>query len=104
LHKLIIQFHIPDDVAEFETRWSNEFVQRAETMPGIQRVTVSRVMGGPGEALDLHLVHEFYFADLDAVRSAMVSPAGRVAGSTLMAITGGKVSLCYAEHMEEDRV
>ena len=103
MYKLVILFRQPQDVLEFETRWSNEFVPVAERMPGIQRVSVSRVIGGPSGEVDLHLVHEFYFSDLKSLQAAMASPAGQEAGRALMAFAPDETMLCFSEHLEEDR-
>lgn len=99
----MILFRKPPDVLEFERLWSEAFVRRAESMPGLRRVAVSRVHGGPDGEVDLHLVHEFFFDDAQALRQALASPEGQAAGRTLMAIAGGHVSVCFAEHLEEAR-
>jgi len=103
MYKLLIHFHHPPDVTAFETHWSEQFVPLVEKMPGIRRVAVSRVYGGPGEETDLHLVHEFFFSSKDALRQAMISPEGQAAGEALMTFAAGYVSLNFAEHLEESR-
>ena len=103
MHKLMLLFRRPDDVDGFEQRWSHEFVPRAEKMPGIRRVTVSRIHGGPSGAADLHLVHELFFDDVDSLQRALTSPEGTEAGRALMDVAANFVSLCFAEHLEEDR-
>ena len=103
MHKLMLLFRQPADVVEFETRWSNEFVAIAEQMPGLRKVAVSRIVGGPDQETDLHLVHELFFDDLDSLRRAMVSPEGQAAGHALMAIAPQHVTICFSEHLEEAR-
>jgi uncharacterized protein (TIGR02118 family) len=103
VHKLMLLFRRPEDVDGFEQRWSHEFVPRVERLPGIRRVTVSRIYGSPSGSADLHLVHEIFFDDADALQKALVSPEGVDAGRTLIHIAGDFVSLCFAEHLEEDR-
>jgi len=102
MHKLIVLIRRPQDPAAFEDRWSREFVPRAERMPGLRRVTLSRVSGGLSGTPDLHLVHEFYFDNLEALQSAMASPQGQAAGRALMAFAAAEASLTFAEHMEMD--
>jgi uncharacterized protein (TIGR02118 family) len=102
MHKLIVVIRRPSDPATFEDRWSQEFVPRAERMPGLRRVTLSRVVGGLPEAMDIHLIHEFYFDHLAALQSAMASPEGQAAGRALMAFAAREASLSFAEHMEMD--
>ncbi len=102
MHKLILLFHRPPDMAEFERRWSEEFVPRAERMPGLRRVTVSRVIGGVQEGQqDLHLMHELYFDDRGALEEAMASEQGQKAGETLISIAGESVDLLFADHRED---
>lgn len=102
MHKLVLLFHEPADLAEFERRWSEEFVPQAERMPGLRRVTVSRVIGGLQEGQpDLHLMHELYFDDRRALERAMASEQGQKAGQTLISIAGESVELLFAEHRED---
>ncbi|MFN2146764.1 MAG: EthD family reductase [Anaerolineales bacterium] len=103
MHKLMILFRTTADPIELETRWSQNFVRLAEKMPGLRRVSVSRILGGPGGQVDLHLVHEFYFDNLAAVQQAMASPEGQEAGRALMEFAGESATLLFAEHLEEAR-
>ena len=101
MHKLMILFKRSGDNLVLETRWSNDFVKRAEAMPGLRRVSVSRVLGGLTEDVDLHMVHEFYFDDFQALQHALTSPEGQMAGKALMSFAAEHVDLCFAEYMEE---
>lgn len=103
MHKLMILFRRSADSLDMETRWSTEFVKRAEAMPGLRRVSVSRVVGGLSGDVDLHMVHEFYFDDLQALQQALASPEGQIAGKALMSFAEEHVTLFFAEHMEEAR-
>ncbi len=103
MHKLMVVFTSPEDALRLETQWSTEFVARAERMPGLRRVSVSRIVGGPGGAADLHLVHELYFDDLEALQAAVASAQGQEAGQALIGFAGAEVSVYFAQHMEEAR-
>jgi len=103
MHKLMILFKRSADSLDVETRWSNEFVKQAEAMPGLRRVSVSRVVGGPSGEVDLQMVHEFYFDDLQALQQALASPEGKIAGKALMSFAAEHVTICFVEHMEEAR-
>lgn len=98
----MILFRQPEDVVAFDTRWSDDFVRIAEKMPGLRRVTVSRISGGPSGEVDLHLVHEFYFDHAQAARAAMASPEGQAAGRALMSFASDVATLCFADHLEDD--
>jgi uncharacterized protein (TIGR02118 family) len=101
MYKLIALFTQPEELEEFERRWSHEFVGLAEKMPGLRRATVSRIEGGPAGPLPYHLIHEFYFDDKDALLAAMTSPEGIAAARCLMDIAAKDVTLMFSEHMEE---
>jgi len=103
VHKLMLLFKKTDDPLELERLWSERFVKRAERMPGLRRVAVSRVVGGPEPGDDLHLIHEFYFDDMAALQEAMGSPEGQEAGKALMSFAAGAVKVYFAEHLEEPR-
>jgi uncharacterized protein (TIGR02118 family) len=103
VNKLLIQFTTPPDVEAFERNWSERFVSSAEKMPGLKRVSVSRVYGGPAGEVNLHLVHEFFFENAQSLRDAMASPEGQLAGQELLAFAAEYVTICFAEHLEEDR-
>lgn len=102
MHKLMVLIRPPTDTLEFDSRWSQDFVRVAESMPGLRRVAVSRVTGGLTDKVDLHMVHEFFFDDAQAVKNAMASPDGQAAGRALMAFGAEYTTLYFAEHLEED--
>jgi uncharacterized protein (TIGR02118 family) len=103
VHKLILLFRRPENVLEFERLWSEEFVRKAEMMPGLRRVSVSRIHEILAGEVGLHLVHEFFFDDAQSLREAMASPEGQTAGRALMSFAADHVTLCFAEHLEEGR-
>ena len=99
--KLVIVFKQQPNPAEFERRWAEEFVPLAERLPGLQRVVVSRTRGGPAGRVDIHLIHELHFANQEALKAAMSSPAGVAAGECLVRLAGRLATLAFAEHMED---
>jgi uncharacterized protein (TIGR02118 family) len=103
MHKLMLLFHHPASIEQFETAWSQSFVPVVEKMPGLRRVTVSRLLETLTGRADLYLVHELFFDSLPSARAAMTSPAGEAAGRALMSFAAENVTLCLAEHLEEDR-
>ncbi len=100
-YKLVLLFKQPDDLAEFQRRWSEEFVPLAEKLPGVRRVIVSHIDGGPAGPVAYHLIHELYFDDKDALTAALASPAGVRAGQCLMSFAAQTATLLFAEHMED---
>jgi uncharacterized protein (TIGR02118 family) len=103
MHKLVLQFHQPSNISEFENRWSNEFVAAAESMPGIRRVALTRYtqcISGDGS---LYLTHEFFFDDAESALQALASPQGQTAGKALMAFAAETTSVYVAEHLEETK-
>lgn len=103
MFKLIALFGYPADPIEFETRWSGEFVPLAEQMPGLRRVVVGRIEGGPAGPAPFHLAHELFFDNREALMAAMTSPEGTAAAQCLMSFAPGVVTLMFGEHLEEVR-
>lgn len=103
MHKLIVLFKSTNDPTQLETQWSGRFVPLAEKMPGIRRVSVTRILGGANEAPELHMIHEFYFDNLAALQEAMASEEGQKAGQALVSFAQDKATILLAEHLEEAR-
>lgn len=101
MYKLIILFKQPVDLADFERRWSEEFVPLVEQMPDVQRIVVSHTHGGPAGSVDIHLIHEVYFESLNTLKAAMASPQGVAAGQCLLRLAKKNATLLFAEHMED---
>jgi uncharacterized protein (TIGR02118 family) len=103
MHKLMVIFHSSDGTADLERQWSDTFVAKAERMPGLRRVSVSRVTGRLVEQTRIQLIHEFYFDDETALHAALASPEGQEAGRALMEFASQDATLLMAEHREEAR-
>jgi uncharacterized protein (TIGR02118 family) len=100
-YKLIIHFEQPNDIADFERRWSEEFVPLAERLPGLRRIVVSHTHGGPAGPVAIYLIHELHFDSRAALTEAMSSTAGVAAGQCLVRLAGDSATLLFAEHMED---
>lgn len=70
-------------------------------MPGLRRVSVSRIQGALAHESEVHLLHELYFDDRQALDEAMASEAGQAAGQLLMSFAGGQVEVLLAVHQED---
>ena len=100
-YKLVILFRQADDLDELRRRWSEEFVPLAERLPGLRRIVVSHVHGGPAGAADFTLIHELHFDSLMALTSAMAAPEGVAAGQCLVRLARDNATLLFAEHQED---
>lgn len=101
MHKLIILIETPPDEAHFEARWP-AFIQQTAAIPNLRRETTSRVSKPMFGSYPCYLIHELYFDHAEAAKQSLESPAGRQAGRTLQWITGGRMTLLLAEHLEGD--
>ena len=101
MYKLVILIEEPDDWEVFDKNWP-EFLHQAESMPGLRREVTCRVdsvlYGGRAFAL----IHELHFDSRDSAQEAMTSPPGRAAGKLLQMISGGRMTLLFADHKEDD--
>ena len=101
MYKLVILIEPQPDWQEFERVWP-QFLKWAEKMPGLIRETTSPVDRLLHGHYHVAMVHELYFESLGAAQDAMASPAGEEAGKTLQIITAGKVTLLFADHLEDE--
>ena len=101
MHKIVILITVPPDDDDFEAQWP-EFLRQAEQMPGLLRETTSRVHFQVYGDVDCRLIHELHFNSLQALEAAMQSDQGKRTGMILQKITGGRFSLFFADHHEDD--
>ena len=101
MYKLVILIEESEDSPAFNDAWPG-FLRLAESMPGLQRETFSRVESVLFSHIYPSLMHELYFDSLEAARLAMASPTGREAGRLLQEISGGRVTLFLADHKEDN--
>lgn len=101
MHKLVILIHSLGQNAAFDELWP-QFLHFAERMPGLHREVSCRVDHMLYGDLPVTFVHELHFDSLDTAQAAMASPEGRAAGRLLQEITGGRMTLFFAEHKEDD--
>jgi hypothetical protein len=99
MHKLVILIEASPNWQTGEDLWP-EFLRHAESMPGLRRETTSRV---DRNLFGSHyvLAHELFFDSLKEAEQAMASAEGRLAGSLLQKMTGGKMTLFFADHKED---
>lgn len=101
MYKLVILIEPQDFSAEFDRRWP-EFLAKAERMPGLRREVTGRVDRVLHGKVPVHMVHELHFDSLKAAGEAMASPEGVSAGQLLQEISGGKVTLLLADHLQDE--
>ena len=98
--KLVILIEPQENVRLFEENWP-QFLHYAEEMPGLVREATSQV-----EATlfgrSYQMMHELFFASRQDAEGAMSSPTGQAAGRLLQQITGGNLTLFFADYKEDD--
>lgn len=100
MFKLVIIVEAQDDMAYFEARWP-EFLRQAEQMPGLIQETFSPVHAVIYGDFQPAVIHELHFESRQDLRAAMDSPEGQAAGHVLQQITDGRVTLLFADHLED---
>lgn len=76
--KLTVVYGTPADVDAFDRHYHDVHAPIVARYPGLDRVEIARVVGGPGGTPSpYHLIAEMYFADHDALNAALSSEAGR---------------------------
>ncbi|RMF49060.1 MAG: hypothetical protein D6755_02900 [Anaerolineae bacterium] len=99
MYKLVIIVPRQSVIHSLQEHWP-KFLHLAERMPGLVRESHTRPHTYLYGMQRLELIQEFYFPDLPALEAALLSDVGQAAGSMLQEITGGRVTVLIAEHME----
>lgn len=85
--KLTVVYAEPEDADAFDKHYFEVHVPLVDSLPGLQRTEISKVSGGPmGSPSPYHLIAELYFADEDALNTALASPEGGATGKDFGAI------------------
>jgi len=77
------------------------FLEQAEQLPGLKKFVTAPVHQAMYGSYSPLMVHELHFESQPALEAALASEHGTAAGKILQAITGGKVSLLMAAHLED---
>lgn len=101
MHKLVIMIEPLEDWDLFEESWP-AFLRLVESMPGLTREATCRVDAFLYGERPVAIVHELYFESLETAQQAMASEIGRSAGRMLQRMTGGRMSLFFADHKQDD--
>lgn len=78
MQRITVQYVTPADPATFDRKYAEEHVPLVSAVPGLQRFTLSHPQAMGGEAP--YLVAELWFADEDALGTALGSPEMAAAG------------------------
>lgn len=99
MHKLVI---LIESTAEpsFDQNWP-QFLHHAERIPGLRRESTSRVNQVLFGEVTFDLIHELYFDSFTAMQQGLASPHGQQAGRLLQSLTGGRMTLLFANHNED---
>jgi uncharacterized protein (TIGR02118 family) len=101
MYKLVILIEPSAAWQAGEDHWP-EFLHLAEEMPGLRREAISQVEIHLAGSMEYTRMYELFFESRRAAELALSSPTGRKAGVVLQQITGGHVTLFFADHKEDD--
>lgn len=101
MYKLVILVETFENWDHFEERWP-EFLHLVESLPGLRQEATSRVdVFLYGDTHFAHM-HELFFKTRAEAEKALSSPNGQAAGALLQQISGGKMTLFFADHRQDD--
>jgi uncharacterized protein (TIGR02118 family) len=94
--KLVALYREPVDPSAFGEVYFNTHLPLINTVTGLQKTVVTRftrILMGEG----FYMMAEMYFADQEALKTAMKSPEMAAAGENLNSFAAGLVTLMFAE-------
>ena len=101
MYKLVILVESQENWDHFEERWP-EFLHLVESLPGLRREATSRVDVFLYGARSYAQMHELFFETRAEAEKALSSTDGQAAGVLLQQMSGGKMTLFFADHREDD--
>ncbi len=99
--KLVALYRNPEDKAAFDRHYSETHTPLAKSMPGLQKLEVTRLISTPmGSEPDYYLMAEMYFVNRAALDTAMMSSEGKAAARDIGGFAKKLVSMTIGEVME----
>jgi uncharacterized protein (TIGR02118 family) len=98
--KVIVLFGRPKDSNLFDEQYWKDHVPLVKQMPGVKKYTINRVLSAPRGEPAYYQTVELEFDNMDALKKALDSPAGREAGRHSLKIATGGITFMYAESKE----
>lgn len=75
--KMTVVYTQPEDAEAFDKHYMDVHAPLVQRLPGLQRVELARVSGGPmGSPSPYHWIADLYFEDEGALNQALGSPEG----------------------------
>src|SRR5438128_780084 len=97
MYKLIAFFTRPENVEEFDKHYDEIHAPLMRSVPGMQKLIVSRNLRAFGGDAPYYLIAEMHFADRDAFKAGMASDENKAAGKDVMGFAGKLVSMVHGE-------
>lgn len=98
--KIIVLFGKPTDPQLFDKQYWEDHVPIAKQMPGLRKYTVHKVASAPRGEPAYYQVVELEFDNMDSLRNAVASQAGKDSGRHGVKIATGGMTFLYAESKE----
>jgi len=98
--KIIVLFGKPTDPKLFDRQYWDDHIPIAKQMPGLRKYTVHKVLSAPRGEPAYYQVAELEFDNMDSLKNAISSQAGKDSGRHGMKIATGGMTFLYAESKE----
>ena len=92
--KLTVLYEQPTDAAAFEHYYANTHLPLVGKMSGFERAELTKFLDAPdGEKAARYRMAEFWFANIEAMKTTMGSPEGQATAADLANFATGGVTL-----------
>jgi uncharacterized protein (TIGR02118 family) len=98
--KIIVLFGKPADPQQFDKEYWENHIPLAKQMPGLKKYTVHKVVSAPRGEPAYYQVVELEFDNMDSLKNAIASQAGKDSGRHGVKIATGGMTFLYAETKE----
>lgn len=98
--KFVVAFRKPQAPERFENTYQ-DFLALVERMPSLKRRQVVHVLGSPLGQAPYERQLEMYFASVDVMQAALMSPIGQEAGAELNKFEAGLFDIFFGDVYED---
>lgn len=98
--KILVLFGKPQNPQQFDEQYWKEHVPIAKQMPGLKKYTVNKVVAAPRGEPAYYQVVELEFDNMENLKKALDSQAGRDSGRHAVKMATGGITFLYAEPRE----
>jgi uncharacterized protein (TIGR02118 family) len=101
MFKMSALFKQPKDKEKFDEYYFNTHAPLTEKIPGLRKMTVTKIVGSPMGESEFYMQCDMYYDDFEAFKVASKTPEAKASGKDVMSFAGDIVTFMFGEEINE---